>query len=255
MATVSLRPTALFLVVVVAATAVVGQQSLSACSCYRTSSNDFFTNHRFYDFRNVASYSDTAPPLQSTLPASADDQTGQSTDDVGSLQSGFISSSDWTQNWSIQDWGKGRANDTKYRMWNSLSNVFVDGNADGNPGAKSKLVLRTRRFSGFQSAAEVENQCVSIAFCFFCIFLHISSISCVFFHSFVFFVFFPFFIHLFSPLFTFTVLSFAAFFYFPALPFYSILPHSILPHSVLVCSDKNPGKRTSCSPPPASGPE
>ena len=181
MATVSLRPTALFLVVVVAATAVVGQQSLSACSCYRTSSNDFFTNHRFYDFRNVASYSDTAPPLQSTLPASADDQTGQSTDDVGSLQSGFISSSDWTQNWSIQDWGKGRANDTKYRMWNSLSNVFVDGNADGNPDAKSKLVLRTRRFSGFQSAAEVENQCVSIAFCFFLhIFAYIFHFLCIF---------------------------------------------------------------------------
>jgi hypothetical protein len=129
--------------------------SSKSCSCYRTSSNDLFTDYKFHDFRSVGTSS--IPELPSRLPSSADDNTGQSADDIGTLQSGFISSKEWTSNWAIQDWGKGINGDTKYRMWNSLSAVYIDKNADGDGNANTKLVLKTKRFAGFQVAAEIEN--------------------------------------------------------------------------------------------------
>lgn len=129
----------------------------STCTCYQTSTDDFFTSYKFYDFRSVGLPSGV-PTLESTLPDSADDDTGVSADDVGVLQGGFIQSQEWMSSWGIQDWGKGQNKDTSYRMWNSLSNVYFDKNTDGNANASTKLVMRTKRFAGFQSTAEVENQ-------------------------------------------------------------------------------------------------
>ncbi|CCX08486.1 concanavalin A-like lectin/glucanase domain-containing protein [Pyronema domesticum] len=130
-----------------------------ACTCYQSTSNDFFTSYAFHDFRLVSDYGGRTPSLSSNLPSTADDSTGISGDDIGTLQSGFIASSNqWNDSWSIQQWGKGKADDTKYRMWNALSNVFIDKNTDGTKGAKTKLVLRTKRFGDWQSSAEVENK-------------------------------------------------------------------------------------------------
>ena len=129
------------------------------CSCYETSAHDYFADYKFFDFRQVARVGG-APKLAATLPASASDATGRADDAVGALQRGFVQSQEWSSSWAIQDWGKGVAGDTAYRMWNSLSNVYFADNADGNANATSKLVLRTKRFKGFQSTAEVENLCV-----------------------------------------------------------------------------------------------
>jgi hypothetical protein len=160
MAAASLYSTILIAFVAVALVPQTGIAAAAAesksCTCYRTSSDDYFSNYKFYDFRNV-DFPGSIPKLQSTLPDSANDSTGQSSEDIGTLQDGFISSKEWTSSWSIQDWGKGISNITKYRMWNSLSNVFIDKNIDGSESATTRLVLRTKRFPGFQSSAEVEN--------------------------------------------------------------------------------------------------
>lgn len=137
-------------------TTVIADSRKNICECYRTSANDYFDNYKFHDFRSI-SLPNGVPELQSYLPSSANDRTGQAKEDVGNLQSGFISSSEWSDSWGIQSWGKGKKPDTQYRMWNSLSNVFIDRNNDGDSVAKTKLVLRTKRFDAFQSAAEVEN--------------------------------------------------------------------------------------------------
>lgn len=129
----------------------------SDCDCYRTSANDVFTDYTLSDFRRVGSPK-AVPELQSTLPDSAFRSTPDA--DTGVLQDGFISGPKWNQSWTIQEWGRPKANDTLYPMSNSFSNVFIDRNKDGDKKAKTKLVLRTRRFEGFQSAAEVEHQYV-----------------------------------------------------------------------------------------------
>jgi len=127
----------------------------SDCDCYRTSADDLFTDYTLHDFRRVGSIK-AVPKLQSTLPESAFSSTPDL--DVGSLQKGFISGAGWNGSWGIQDWGRPKADDTLYPMSNSFSNVFIDGNKEGDHNAKTKLVLRTKRFAGFQSAAEVEHQ-------------------------------------------------------------------------------------------------
>ncbi|KAF8540255.1 concanavalin A-like lectin/glucanase domain-containing protein [Trichophaea hybrida] len=159
MAAASLYSTILIAFVVAVALvpqiATAAAENTKPCTCYRTSSDDYYSNYKFHDFRNVAYGS--IPTLQSTLPGSANDSTGQSSEPVGMFQDGFISSKEWTSSWSILDWGKRKSNITKYRMWNSFSNVFIDKNTDGSNGATTKLVLRTKRFSEFQSSAEIEN--------------------------------------------------------------------------------------------------
>jgi hypothetical protein len=159
MATALLLVALLFGLVPEADSAISGKR----CSCYRTSANDLFTDYTFYDFRNVKAPS-SAPEIASTLPSGADDVTGQSSTNIGTLQSGFISSTDWNSSWAIQDWGKGVTNDTKYRMWNSLSTVYIDGNNTDGRDANTKLVLKTKRFEKFQVSAEVENAYVFFFF-------------------------------------------------------------------------------------------
>jgi len=132
------------------------------CTCYQTSTDDFFTSYIFHEFRNIPVPACGVPPYVTQLPESADDKTGESDPPIGVLQDGLISSRQWAKDWEIQSWGKGKSSDTKYRMWNSLSNVFIANNIDGDVNATSKLVLRTKRFSGFQSAAEVENMHVPL---------------------------------------------------------------------------------------------
>jgi hypothetical protein len=127
------------------------------CTCYHTSTDDFFTSYIFHEFRNIPVPACGVPPYVTQLPGSADDKTGESDPPIGALQDGPISSRQWAKVWQIQSWGKGKNSDTKYRMWNSLSNVFIANNIDGDVNATSKLVLRTKRFPGFQSTAEVEN--------------------------------------------------------------------------------------------------
>ena len=151
-------PTAIL--VALAAGVVTVAAADEKCTCFRTSSDDIFTNYQFYDFRAVDAPSGV-PKLSSALPtATYDDDTVR----VGTLQSGYIASDEWASSWAIQDWGKAETDETGYTMWNSLSNVFIDRNTDGNVNATTKLVLRTKRFDEFQSAAEVENVYVFLYF-------------------------------------------------------------------------------------------
>ncbi|KAL7268913.1 hypothetical protein RUND412_008442 [Rhizina undulata] len=126
------------------------------CTCYRTSTFDYFTNHAFYDFRNIGDFSSETPALPSVLPQSINPSDySDEPDGIGITQAGFLNSTDWTDHWNPQDWGKLPTSDAPVRMQNSLGNVYVaDGN---NSDSSSMLVLRAHRFSDFQSTAEVES--------------------------------------------------------------------------------------------------
>jgi len=124
------------------------------CSCYETSTNDYFTSYNFHDFRNITV--NAIPPFTTTIPANPDYSSGQAPENVGVLQPGFISSPDFNNSWGIQDWGKTSDPDAPVTMWNSFSNIFIDKNND-TANTTSMLVLRTKRFEDFQTAAEMEN--------------------------------------------------------------------------------------------------
>ncbi|KAL0932030.1 xylanase 3 [Colletotrichum truncatum] len=122
------------------------------CNCFLTnSSENYFTNHMFYDFRNLGQYAGVPDILDdfnksgSALPTSD-----------------YFNSDAWTSVWSVQRWnnsGKlGRdGNDATIRMTNSHSNVYIEKNNDPNPSSDTFLSFRTARLKNFQSSAEMES--------------------------------------------------------------------------------------------------
>ncbi|KAF1989437.1 glycoside hydrolase family 16 protein [Aulographum hederae CBS 113979] len=132
------------------------------CSCYRiptTSEPLYFHHHRFWDFRSLPSspsYSNTPPPSQ-----------GQR------INSNFLSTSPFTNDWSVQDWSKNATSSTPLHMTNSPDNIFVSqispsNSADTDPADDvpknrasantTALTLFTTRTPSFQSTAELQSQ-------------------------------------------------------------------------------------------------
>ncbi|KAA8914609.1 concanavalin A-like lectin/glucanase domain-containing protein [Sphaerosporella brunnea] len=131
-----------------------------ACSCYLTSTHDLFNTYRVHDFRRLPVPA-SIPALPSQLPPTVTDSTSHSSIPIGTRQQGFLTSKEWASSWDIQTWGKGVSNETKYKMWNSLSSVYIDyentTTTTTTGKVRTRLVLKTRRFEGFQISAEVEN--------------------------------------------------------------------------------------------------
>ncbi|KAH0602377.1 uncharacterized protein H6S33_008716 [Morchella sextelata] len=139
------------------AVVVTAADSTPSCDCYETDADSVFTQHEFHDFRTITPVA-SAPPLPSVLPQELDPTPDNYTTEpgIGNAQAGWIQSNDWTDYWATMDWGKLPTGDFPIRMQNSLANVYISG-SDVDTDATSKLVLRTHRFSNFQSAAEVES--------------------------------------------------------------------------------------------------
>ncbi|RKU42854.1 hypothetical protein DL546_002679 [Coniochaeta pulveracea] len=124
----------------------------SHCGCYLTNGTDtrYFTQHKFFDFRDLEKYAgvpDILTDIDNTTNAPP--------------TSDYFTSPDWTNTWAIQNWntsGHGARSDASVLRYNSPNNVYIEKNADpDNPSPKTWMTLRTGRLPDFQTAAEIES--------------------------------------------------------------------------------------------------
>ncbi|OAA58553.1 Concanavalin A-like lectin/glucanase, subgroup [Niveomyces insectorum RCEF 264] len=119
------------------------------CDCFVTNGSDvdYYTHHKFFDFRSLAPYQNTPALLQS----SADTSNALAT-------SPYFTSDNWTTFWQTQTWNNsgapGLPEDTLLRV-NSRNNIYIAKNTDPNPSSATWLTLRTARQTSFQSSAEI----------------------------------------------------------------------------------------------------
>lgn len=133
------------------------QTSDSKCNCYLTNSTtkNWYSRHKFFDFRNMAQYVNVSQPLQD--PA-ANTWAGPT--------SSYFLGQDWTNYWGLQTWNNSAmmhgnpdvtGSDATLLMVNSLNNVYFENNVDPKPASRTYLTMRTVRHKDFQSAAEFES--------------------------------------------------------------------------------------------------
>ncbi|KAI0851093.1 glycoside hydrolase family 16 protein [Daldinia vernicosa] len=115
------------------------------CHCYLTdgSSPEYFANHKFFDFRNIAN-PQVPPPI--------DDRDGSTNAPVANA---YFDSTNFTDTWSIQSWVDAGAVYNTY----SKNDVYIESNTDANPASSTYLTLRTYRHPAgdFQSSAEIQS--------------------------------------------------------------------------------------------------
>ncbi|KAK6950360.1 hypothetical protein Daesc_008686 [Daldinia eschscholtzii] len=129
------------------------QVSNDQCNCFLTNGSraDFFTTHKFFDYREKTEYA--------SVPSLIDDPDDSS--DAGPT-SDYFSSDEWTDNWTIQNWNNeaslsGDVSDATILMVNSPNNVYIEKNNDENADSSTFLTMRTARLDDFQTAAEFES--------------------------------------------------------------------------------------------------
>ncbi|KAI2630985.1 glycoside hydrolase family 16 protein [Hypoxylon sp. NC1633] len=123
------------------------------CDCYLTdgSSSNWFSNHKFFDFRERSD--------DVHVPAIIDSSTASS---EASATNRYLQSDEWTDNWVLQSWDnaaslKSPQSDASVLMVHSPNNVYFDKNHDPNPDSSTFLNLRTARLKDFQSSCEFES--------------------------------------------------------------------------------------------------
>ncbi|KAI0014079.1 concanavalin A-like lectin/glucanase domain-containing protein [Xylariaceae sp. FL0662B] len=121
------------------------------CNCYLTndSSENYFTTHKFFDFRELSDYAGVPGLIADPLESSQADAT-----------SDYFTSDEWTQNWGIQGWNNSallNQGDASVLMVHSPNNIYIEKNQDENPSSSTFMTLRTFRLKDYQSAAEFES--------------------------------------------------------------------------------------------------
>ncbi|TEA11196.1 Beta-glucanase [Colletotrichum sidae] len=122
------------------------------CNCFLTNTSEsYFTNHMFYDFRNLGQYA-RVPDVVTNYNQSAS----------APVTSDYFNSDAWSSVWSIQNWNnsarRGKSgDDATIRMVNSPSNIYVEKNKDQNAASDTFLSFRTARLEDFQTSAEIES--------------------------------------------------------------------------------------------------
>ncbi|OAQ70084.1 xylanase 3 [Pochonia chlamydosporia 170] len=123
----------------------------SSCDCFLTNSSEpaYFSNHLFFDFRNLASHASVSAAI--TNPK--DTPTAPPT-------SKYFQSEAWTKSWELQTWsnskggGNNFAGDATVLMINSPNNIYIERSTD----SATHLTLRTKRLASFQTAAQFQSQ-------------------------------------------------------------------------------------------------
>ncbi|KAH8656611.1 glycoside hydrolase family 16 protein [Tricladium varicosporioides] len=123
-----------------------------ACSCFRTNATSagYFTNHRFFDYRNVASAPTAVPSI---ITNATNSSNAYATSD-------FFVNTDWTKDWTTQKWNNSDSmsqGDATVLMVNSPNNVYIERSTDNDPTYSTFLTLRTYRQPGFQSVAQIDS--------------------------------------------------------------------------------------------------
>ncbi|WYZ40729.1 hypothetical protein EsH8_IV_001070 [Colletotrichum jinshuiense] len=149
------RVTLLSLALTLLPWAVADDQSAvddSVCDCFlANTTSSYFTNHLFFDFRNLAQYANVTDVLQdwdasANAPATSD----------------YFNSDDWTSVWGIQSWNNSDkmgkdGNDATVRMVNSPNNIYIEKNTDNDASSDTFMSMRTVRLKDFQTSAEMES--------------------------------------------------------------------------------------------------
>lgn len=129
----------------------------SKCGCYLSKGSDttYFTNHRFFDFRNHAHHASIPPVIQKFEDTSGAART-----------SSYFNSTEWTDFWMLGSWDRtnNSRNDAAVKIVNSPNNVYLEANSESNASPKSWLTLRTQRLQSFQTAAEIESLSANFTF-------------------------------------------------------------------------------------------
>ncbi|OJD38582.1 glycoside hydrolase family 16 protein [Diplodia corticola] len=157
--------------------AVVLKDNSPNCTCYTLDSGTsddmspdnsepyYFTYHRFWDFRSLATSAGQFSSKGSdggTAPDPVTDDEDEGLETVADQDAAYLNGSAWNADWGIQNWGKEATADFPVRMRNSARNVYIsqtNASDTGNDDIEfpTYLTLRTVRLDDFQSAAEVEN--------------------------------------------------------------------------------------------------
>ena len=124
------------------------------CSCYVTlgPQSGYFQHYRFFDFRDVPSDSNNdyrvAPILITDL------------QDYGSepVTSAFLNTTDWNDNWSIQNWQSNATADSPIRRVNSAQNIYLSRNTTDGSNNSTYLTFRATRLQKFVSISELASQ-------------------------------------------------------------------------------------------------
>lgn len=125
----------------------------SRCDCYLTngSSENYFTTHKFFDFRNKVDQAKVPDIIGDADESSQADPT-----------SDYLSSDEWSDYWGLQSWNNsGSLNtdvtDATVLMVHSPNNVYLEKNQDENANSKTYLTMRTARLDDFQTSCEFES--------------------------------------------------------------------------------------------------
>ncbi|OJJ03149.1 hypothetical protein ASPVEDRAFT_133921 [Aspergillus versicolor CBS 583.65] len=120
------------------------------CDCYLISGEDpgYFTNYKFWDFRNVrlphnhsASETNTNSPLANTI--------------LWESETLPLSESPFNTDWQTQSWSRNKTVDSIIPIVNSEFNAFFARHP--NYLDTTQLVLRTTRLANYSSTAEIES--------------------------------------------------------------------------------------------------
>jgi hypothetical protein len=136
------------------------------CSCYEALSGadsntpSYFSYHRFFDFRNLAS----GPGEFLSTPPLVNNSQDSGSETVFPEYASNLNSTSWNVDWGIQNWSKPADADFPVRMVNSPANVYI-GQNDDDDDAFTYLTLRTTRLDDFSSAAEIESEQQNVLFC------------------------------------------------------------------------------------------
>jgi beta-glucanase (GH16 family) len=165
------RQSIAFASILLLCTASTAQKDVN-CDCFETNGSTaaYFSNHRFFDFRNVPLSLTSDPKV---LTNASDTSNAGNTSD-------FFSSTSWTATWAAQNWDNSdtlgtSGSDATILMINSPNNVYIgisstlclnrrsqtnapltESSIDKNPAYTTYLTLRTVRTGEFQSAAEID---------------------------------------------------------------------------------------------------
>ncbi|RYP03469.1 hypothetical protein DL765_010483 [Monosporascus sp. GIB2] len=123
------------------------------CQCYLTNGTNaqYFTKHKFFDFRSLSQYAGVPGIIQDAWDSSNADAT-----------SDYFLSDEWTDNWTTQNWNNSEqldsgSIDASYLLVNSPNNIYIEANRDENAASDTYMTMRTSRLQRFQTAAEFES--------------------------------------------------------------------------------------------------
>ncbi|PTB66328.1 glycoside hydrolase family 16 protein [Trichoderma citrinoviride] len=127
----------------------------SVCDCFLTNGTQpgYFSNHMFFDFRNLTKDAGIPPIVTNVTNATYVPPTSE-----------YFSSDEWTSVWQLQGWsnsegkGKGLSGAATVLMAYSPANVYIQKNGDDDADSQTFLALRTQREPKFQSAAAFQTK-------------------------------------------------------------------------------------------------